>query len=82
MARFSVFRPRVDSPWNQRWGIRGGGGGTGNDVAELAQKHGALGRALDEDSRSYADVLMGLPMMRAWMAEAKDGPCIIPEFEC
>ena len=29
-----------------------------------------------------ADVLMGLPMMQAWMAEAKDGLCIIPEFEC
>jgi len=39
------------------------------------------GVELDEDAHSYADVLTELPMMRAWVAEAKDEPWIIPDFE-
>ncbi len=39
------------------------------------------GVELDENAHSYVDAIMGLPMMQAWVAEAKDEPWIIPDFE-
>ena len=39
------------------------------------------GVELGENAGSYAEVIMNMPMMQAWVAEAKDEPWIIPDFE-
>ena len=49
--------------------------------APVASRLRTYGVELDENARSYADAIMDLPMMRTWVAEAKDEPCIIPDFE-